>query len=282
MSQKVRRKSRLTLIVVAALVAVPALLFASHSWGGYHWARTSNPFTLKTIDSVTAAWDSYLDTSIVDWSKSTVLNLAEEAGNSTSKTTRRCSAPTGKVRVCNLTYGNNGWLGIAGISITGGTHITKGYVKLNDTYYNTSTYNTSAWRNLVMCQEIGHTLGLDHQDEEFDNANLGTCMDYTSNPGTNQHPNAHDYAQLEAIYAHLDSTTTVAAGLPSSSKADGAFAVVDQLDQDHPAAWGRLVKRSKGGGTEIYELDLGGGKKQVTFVVWTLEEAAKRRGPQQD
>ncbi|MBI1895150.1 MAG: hypothetical protein HYS04_01245, partial [Acidobacteria bacterium] len=48
-----------------------------------------------------------------------------------------------------------------------------------------------------------------HQDEDFNNPNLGTCMDYTSNPSSNQHPNQHDYDQLELIYAHLDSTTTV-------------------------------------------------------------------------
>ena len=272
------RRSLLLTAALALTLLLPASVSADHSWGGYHWARTSNPFTLKLGDNVTSAWDSYLGTTSADWTVSSVLDTDVVAGSSVK---RLCSATTGTVQICNSKYGNNGWLGIAQIWVSG-SHITKGTVKVNDTYYNTAAYNTSAWRNLVMCQEIGHTLGLDHQDEEFDNANLGTCMDYTSNPGTNQHPNAHDYAQLEAIYAHLDSTTTVAAGLPSSSKADGAFAVVDQLDQDHPAAWGRLVKRSKGGGTEIYELDLGGGKKQVTFVVWTLEEAAKRRGPQQD
>jgi hypothetical protein len=29
--------------------------------------------------------------------------------------------------------------------------------------------------------------------ETFDNPILGTCMDYTSDPTTNQHPNRHDY-----------------------------------------------------------------------------------------
>jgi hypothetical protein len=27
--------------------------------GNYHWARTSNPFTLKLGDNVSSAWDSY-------------------------------------------------------------------------------------------------------------------------------------------------------------------------------------------------------------------------------
>ena len=96
-------------------------------------------------------------------------------------------------------------------------HITKAVTKLNDTYFNTATYNTPAWRRLVTCQEIAHDFGLDHQDEDFDNVNLGTCMDYTSDPREpNQHPNEHDYAQLEAIYAHLDSTSTIGASLPKN------------------------------------------------------------------
>lgn len=271
-------------MIVAGLLAaaLPAALLANHSWGSYHWARTANPFDLKVGNNVTTtAWNSAFDQSIVDWSQSSVLNLTEVAGTVNPKT---CKATTGRVQVCNARYGNNGWLGIAGISASG-SHITKGYVKLNDTYFNTATYNSAAWRNLVTCQEIGHTLGLDHQDETFDNPNLDTCMDYTNSPNSNQHPNAHDYNQLETIYSHLDSTTTVgaladyvdSATTAGGSQPEGAFAVVDQLDQNHPAAWGRLVHRSPSGGVETYVLDLGNGHRQITVVTWTLEEAARRR-----
>jgi hypothetical protein len=282
------KTSHRKLIVLGLLAAaVPAALLANHSWGGYHWARTSNPFTLKVIDSVTSVWDSYLDTAESDWNSSSKLNTQELAGDSSSRTARKCSAPTGQVRVCNLTYGNNGWLGIAGISIDSNSHITKGYVKLNDTYFNTSTYNTPAWRRLVSCQELGHTIGLDHQDETFDNVNLGTCMDYTNDPDggaggvssndpSNEYPNSHDYQELDTIYGHTDGYTTLTASLPMSA----GEKIVDQLDTNHPAAWGRLVSRSRDGGQETYLLDLGGGNKQFTFVTWTLDEAAKRRAPQ--
>ncbi|TFD09386.1 hypothetical protein E3T29_04385 [Cryobacterium sp. TMT1-66-1] len=50
---------------------------ANHSWGGYHWARTSNPFTLKLGDNVTSAWDSYLATTSSDWTQSHVLPLCQ-------------------------------------------------------------------------------------------------------------------------------------------------------------------------------------------------------------
>jgi hypothetical protein len=75
---------------------------------------------------------------------------------------------------------------------------------VNDSYFSTSTYNSSAWCQLVMCQEVGHVFGLSNQDENFDNVKLNTCMDYTSSPDSNQHPNDHDYAMLEDMYVHLD------------------------------------------------------------------------------
>src|SRR5215210_9224495 len=81
-----------------------------------------------------------------------------------------------------------------------GLHITQSTVKVNDTYFNTSFYNTPIWRASVMCQEVGHVFGLDHQDES--GADFHTCMDYASNPdGDNTHPNQHDYDMLEQIYA---------------------------------------------------------------------------------
>jgi hypothetical protein len=227
---------------------------ANHSWGGYHWARTANPFTVKLGDNLTSTWDPYPATTSSDWSQSQVLNTTIVAGSANPRT---CKATTGMVQVCNNTYGNNGWLGVAGISITGGTHITKAYVKINDTYFNTAQYNTSAWRNLVMCQEVGHAFGLDHQDTNFDNANLNTCMDYTNNPGTNQHPNAHDYAELETIYAHLDSVTTVGAALPSAAEPGNS-----------PATWGTLVAGSASHGSGVYVRDLGHGNFFVTHVIW--------------
>ena len=154
---------------------------------------------------------------------------------------RRCRPTAGRVEVCNGTYGVNGWLGIAQIWIAGG-HITQGAVKLNDSYFNMSAYNTPAWKNLVMCQEVGHTFGLDHQDEAFDNPNLGTCMNYTSNPSTNQHPNDHDYEELEIIYSHLDAGTTVGALPPFAENADYSA----------PEQWGELRDVSPSGHMETH------------------------------
>jgi hypothetical protein len=272
-----RRHSAVAVAVACLMAMLPSVALANHSWGGYHWARTSNPFTLKLGDNVSGSWDSILLTTSIDWSQSTVLDTSIVAGQAKN---RNCRPTAGRVEVCNATYGNNGWLGIAQIWITGGTHITQGTTKVNDTYFNTPRYNTTAWRNLVMCQEVGHTLGLDHQDETFDNPNLGTCMDYTNNPESNQHPNQHDYDQLVTIYSHLDSSTTVGQSVvgPGNSQGNGQGAVhaappaMNQLDLDGPGQWGQLVRDSRH--NSLYELDFGNGNKIFTFVIWADPEDA--------
>jgi hypothetical protein len=143
---------------------------------------------------------------------------------------------------------------------------------VNDTYYETPTYDTPAWRQFVMCQEIGHDFGLAHQDENFNNANLGSCTDYTNNPSSNQHPNSHDYQQLQSIYSHLDSTTTVGARtLPQD-----APPAMGQIDFETPNQWGQLVRSSANGRVQIFELDFGRGNRVITHVFWADPEGDAR------
>lgn len=244
----------LPLLFIFALFVHPTV-YASHSWGGYHWARTANPFTLKAGDNLTSAWKPFLATTVSDWSLSDVLDITTVAGGGG----KNCRATAGQIEVCNRKYGNNGWLGLAQIWISG-EHITQGVAKVNDTYFATSTYNTPAWKNLVMCQEVGHTLGLDHQDENFNNAPLGTCMDYTSDPTPNQHPNAHDYEELGIIYSHLDGFTTVTQSIAQRAQGFGDAA------SENPGDWGRMVRQN--GRLAVFERDFGGGNKLFTFVIY--------------
>jgi hypothetical protein len=254
MTRSFRRAVVAGLTAAVAVVAFQTSSLANHSWNGYHWARQANPFTVQLGDNVSIAWDGYLTTAAADWSKSTVIESPVVDGQSNK---RNCRPTGGRVEVCNAAYGANGWLGIAQVWVSG-SHITQGTVKMNDTYFSTTTYNTPAWRQFVVCQEVGHTFGLDHQDENFNNANLGTCMDYTNDPSTNQKPNQHDYAELESIYAHVDSTTTVGSVAPGAS---GAVL-------ENPREWGQLMKVSHGGKTQVFERDFGNGQKVVTFVIW--------------
>ena len=252
-------------LTIAAATAVAFLTFtgvalANHSWGGYHWARTSNPFTLKLGDNLSSNWKPYLLTTSNDWSVSNVLDTNIVPGQSKGN----CQPTRGRVEVCNKAYGNNGWLGLAQIWVSG-LHITQGITKVNDTYFNTTAYNTPGWRNLVMCQEVGHTFGLAHQDEIFNNTNLGTCMDYTGNPlgpPSNEHPNQHDYDELGIIYAHLDTLSTIGQFTKSNGQTK------DNVDLENPEQWGKSLKKDSRGKTSLFEKDLGKGDKVYTFVLW--------------
>ena len=254
------RSLGVALIITIGLVQSSS---ADHAWGNYHWARTSNPFTLQVGDNVSSSWDPYLVEAINDWNGSSVLDLVKTTGGTRPK---NCRPTAGRIEACNARYGNTGWLGIAQIWITGGSHITQGITKLNDTYFDTPTYNTPAWRRLVTCQEIAHDFGLDHQDENFNNANLGSCMDYTSDPDgppSNEHPNSHDFQQLNTIYSHLDDETTVGSALPRAMPP-----AMGQIDFDSPGQWGRLVRSQGRGRVQVFELDFGRGHKVITHVFW--------------
>ena len=229
----------------------------NHSWENYHWARTANPLSLKLGDNVSSDWDSYLQTAsshatLNDWSDSNVVDTAVVAGQTKP---RQCRATSERVEVCNAKYGYTGWSGLAQIWISG-DHITAGVAKMNDTYIKSDDVYK---KHHVMCQEIGHTFGLGHQDES--GANLGTCMDYSNTASEDgKYPNQHDYDQLETIYSHLESTTT--SKMPAAASR-GNF--------NARAEWGKLKHTSSDGKHKVYEREFSDGKL-VTFVEVEDEE----------
>jgi len=247
---------------------------ASHSWGKYHWNLSTaqsiaNP--LKLGDNLTTpAWSSSLTGASFDWNVSVLKNHVV-AGTNTA-----CDPVLGGVEVCNNTYGNNNWLGIAQIWAYRGKdgHIAQALVKVNDTYFSTPQYDTQAWRDFVICQEVGHTFGLDHQDVNFSNTNLGTCMDYTNDPDgklfvqlDNRHPNQHDYDMMTEIYAHINSPSK--GGNPGKGKGGGKPAGVGaNIDLNNPSAWGQAVRQDTQGNNSLFERDLGNGQVLITHVIW--------------
>ncbi len=108
-------------------------------------------------------------------------------------------------------------------------------------------------------------------------------MDYTDDPsaigmdGTdNTAPNEHDYTTLEEIYIHLDEVVVDDGGgcNPRSPKCNNGVSAADILagiPANGLSGWGRLI--SAHGPQEIYQMNLGGGQKIITFVTWTLERA---------
>jgi hypothetical protein len=275
-----------TRVALAACVALGAVVPASatHRWSTYHWAGNGTNLTLKINKAITSQWTTAVNTAISDWNggELTLINQNAPAGTSA----KRCSPIAGQILICNASYGQRGWLGIASIWLTSG-HISQGTTKLNDTYFNMAQYNTPAWRALVACQEPGHNFGLDHQDENFNNVNLGTCMDYTNAPAggtvngfnygpSNEHPNAHDYEELGIIYNHDDGFTTATASTNFGIRQVGAAPPREEAGiGDSPAEWGRAIHRDALGRPDIFVKDLGPGRKVLTHVFWAIGEGPR-------
>lgn len=277
MNRRIARAALVGLVCVAAAMLLAVGAHAGHSWGDYHWARTTDSFDLIVINSTTNDWDGYVGVSIADWSDSTKMNMVEDVNGGTSKKTRRqCRGGDGTVRICNLAYGNTGWLGIAGISIDSSNHIITGYTKLNDTYFSQSYYNNDQWKQSVTCQELGHDIGLDHQDEDFNNQSLFSCMDYQDPPY--EYPNAHDYEQLETIYGHTDSYDSYATdggGDGGGGGGNGCNAPPGKgcnkgVEPGHNGDIGWGISLGRRGQVETFIRIDPDGTRHLTFVTWAV------------
>lgn len=268
-----------TTLLSMALSCMAVAAHASHSWGGYHWARTTSSFDLIVINSTTSDWDPYVAQATGDWSQSSVLNMVEDvSGSTSSKVRRQCKGGSGKVRICNLEYGFTGWLGIAGISIDTNGHITTGYTKLNDSYFSASYYDNWDWKQAVTCQELGHDVGLAHQDEDFNNQPLFSCMDYQDPPYP--YPNKHDYDELVTIYGHLDGYDSYAGasgGSVDGTSGGGCNAPKGKgcnksglPDSNAEVGWG--ISLGRHGNSETFLRIDPDGTRHLTHVLWVDQE----------
>ena len=304
---KLRMISAATMLITASSIFAANPASAATQWGSYQWSSApQNLLVYKNL--VTSAtgtnWSTFVDRAAGGWTRApvSITTITETQGVDR----RKCPAQTGTVEVCNNTYGQNGWLGIAQIW-TSGNFIVRGTVKLNDTYFNMAAYSSSGWKNLVTCQEVGHTIGLSHDDTTFGNTNFGTCMDYTSypdNPGQyfdftaglrpttdNWSPNGNDYALLSCMYASpgvgcatktsFGNPPRVAASVPTgggptlhSGPTDFGIRIPGQVPASEvdpgntPAEWGKVVALTHDGRGRVYERTVGEGRKIITEVFW--------------
>lgn len=265
----IKRNWRVAAVAAVSVAALAAPAIAGHSWSTYHWKKTGAQVTAPIKTAITSNWQTYVDNAVDDWNQSTVIESPGPTASGANP--KRCSAATGEILVCNAKYGFTGWLGIAQIWLSG-DHIAKGITKLNDSYFNTATYNKPEWRALVACQEIGHDYGLGHQDEDFNNADVEqpagsqSCMDYTNQPLGNETPNGHDYEQLASMYSHSHSAFQALG--PGQSRSNG---LNNASGGDSPSEWGRAVHFDAQGRPDYFMMDLGGGRQKITHVFWTLE-----------
>jgi hypothetical protein len=283
-------------LIVLSFVTAPAQ--ATHSWWRYHWQRTTNPVTLKIVDNTTNGWSAELGTSVGEWDNgSSVLTLQLVTGSSAIDPSK-CGPVAGTIQVCNANYGGNGWMGIAQIW-TQKDHITQANAKLNDYYFTPARYTSfpdneeaatlAADRLLVMCQEVAHDFGLDHQDETFRNVNLGSCMDYTDDPNggmynsfeygpTNEHPNAHDFTQLASIYgSHIDGTS----GTGGKKNRNGAepTARSEEPIGNSSTQWGEVIATDGNGRPSHYKKVIDPDRTVFTFVIYADKGSDEQAGP---
>lgn len=239
-----------TAVAITLFGSTAASALLPQSWNGYHWARTG-PLAIGLGNNVSSTWDPYVTTAVTQWNADPNIDFVEVAGTVTGST---CTASYGGVQICNGNYGANGWLGYASVWTSGG-HIVQAMIQLNEYYFSMARYNTSAWRAMTTCQEIGHTLGLAHTNTVRTDLNTGSCMDYTNDPtgtlGTNGTlaniaPNYVDFNALAGIYAHLDSSqllytkpdhfTGHGLDLEGFDNTDVSFSLVPE-----PATWVLLI-----------------------------------------
>ena len=253
------RKLAAGVAVAAAIVAGPAI--ANHAWSTYHWSTPNGIATPTVVDNTVGAWKPRVSIAVADLNRS---NNIDSALTTSTTNQKRCPMVSGTIQVCNSAYGQTGWLGIASISLSGG-HIVAGSTKLNDTYFAYPQYNTETWKQLVTCQEIGHDYGLGHQNEDFNTDLTTSCMEYTSWPDGNEHPDAHDYQQLASIYGHADTGGGGGGGGPGNGGGKGKPLGIDPGNS--PAEWGKAVGKDAAGRPNEYVRNFNG-YTIITHVTW--------------
>ena len=200
---------------LAALLAPAAQ--ANHQWSSYHWERDGvDPLTLSMGDNHsvfnggdrTANWPSIFGDVVADWGRTETDGSGGYGGAHLN--TVGTSGGSGNIESFNDDYGDNGWLGLASIWVSRGKnkHITRGEAKVNEYFITLAGYEgfneLNEWQQ-VMCQEIGHTFGLNHNREgDTGGTPDDTCMNDETRPLNYLWPNGHDSEMFDSatMYAH--------------------------------------------------------------------------------
>jgi len=167
----------------------------THSWPTKN--GNINGLDLELQNALDETWQDEFSLAVEDWDEGTpdalTLSTKRVAVDYTT-----CSPVEGVMKVCNANYGETGWLGINEVlkTVPGGV-IIQSVAKMNEHYLLNAGQDD---RQYTMCHEIGHGFGLPHTDEDFNNADLGNCLDYSSRPENNLHPDESNYLRLQSMY----------------------------------------------------------------------------------
>uniref|UniRef100_A0A7S1D4F7 Peptidase M10 metallopeptidase domain-containing protein n=1 Tax=Cyclophora tenuis TaxID=216820 RepID=A0A7S1D4F7_CYCTE len=197
------------------------------------WRTNGDGLTLEIQKAVDSKWDSKFERAVSEWDNGSpdVLTLSTTSVGADSN----CSPSTGRLKVCNGRYGQTDWYGINTLLLAPSSNrIRASTAKLNDSLLDGSS---EARRQYTMCHEIGHGFGLPHTDENFFNANLHNCMDYTNKPESNQSPGVDNFEFLQKLYSPSSVATEESATPPADEDGDTPKEVVQEsalAEEDDP------------------------------------------------
>ncbi|MCH8949145.1 MAG: hypothetical protein IIB87_02050 [Chloroflexi bacterium] len=186
------KRLRLPRTILFGALAIGVLLFgatvasADHSWNNYHFP--SYNLSPTVVDSTSSSLYK-VPLAVEEWfNLGTDIQPVITTASKGDITVKEAFSPF--------------WLGLARVFLDG-DHITKAEVKLNTRLLN--SYGAAA-ADQVLCQELGHVLGLDHNRDGDDGGSPDdTCMNDQTTIGSYTSPNSHDTAQLDLIYdGHAD------------------------------------------------------------------------------
>jgi hypothetical protein len=183
------RGTRLTIALAALVILLSAAgsAFASHYiWRGgnqLHWIRDGTAVAqVYWVDYTGSRWP--VNASSIEWNKASRLGAYYLSPSD--------SCPFHCVGVKAASYGTDDARGWAVLYWDSNGHLTgKTYVRFNNSYAANATKDRA-----VVCQELGHTIGLDHQGNNSTSCMNGSGTDF------NKYPNQHDYDLLYNLYDH--------------------------------------------------------------------------------
>ena len=193
------------IIAILGLLAVATVASADHAWSVYHWPSDN------------------LNPTVVDKTSSSLYKVTEGveewANLGTAIQPEMASKGNADIKVGESVIRSSSFLGLAGVYLDDDGHITRAEIVLNTRLLVDYPQDVA---DHVLCQEIGHVLGLTHNRVGDSSPGDDTCMNDQVDLFTVQYtsPNDHDTDQLNAIYydGHTDASSGGDEGGPDCSK----------------------------------------------------------------